>query len=381
MINLHRFNRLGFTLLTLLFAFFVVAASSCSGESTDNETPADDEVEEEEEEINPYIEYDGLNGTAVNPIINQVFTADPSAKVFNDRIYVYTSHDLEDQTNYQMTDYHVFSSDDMVNWQDHGPIFSKSDTTWVTYLFAPDCAYSETTGKYYLYFPDSGDGIGVAVSDSPAGPFEDALDEPLVSRSTPGVEDVDWVFDPMCFIDDDGQAYLYFGGGMPSDKDNCRVIRLNDDMISLKDASATKIVAPNFFEAAFMNKRDGVYYLSYSTTFDTTSGEIDYMTSDDPMTGFEHKGTVLPNPPYNNGNNNHHSILEFGDNWYVFYHNRRIANREGYSVYQRSVTVDYLYFDENGDIITVEPTTGNVKQLKDVDAFSLIEAEMMADQR
>jgi arabinoxylan arabinofuranohydrolase len=326
-------------------------------------------------------EYDGLNGLVRNPIISHVFTADPSAKVFNGRIYVYTSHDLDDQSTYAMRDYHVFSSNDLVNWQDHGVILDEKDVTWTGSLYAPDCAYGKKTGKYYLYFPNTGSGVGVAVSDSPAGPFVDALGKPLVDRNTPGVSDVEWVFDPMCFVDDDGQAYLYFGGGPQNSGDNVRVIRLNDDMISLADATATPIAAPDFFEASFLHKREGKYYFSYSTTFANHSAEIDYLTSDNPMTGFQHVGTILPNPEGNNYNNNHQSIVEYEGNWYIFYHNRVLANRDGFSNYQRSITLDQLSYDASGNIAKLDGTHGTIHQLRPLDAFSRLEGETLADQR
>lgn len=327
------------------------------------------------------IDYDGLNGIVQNPIISHVFTADPSAKVFEDRIYVYASHDLDDQDDYLMTDFHVFSSNDLVNWQDHGVALDAADMPWVSRLYAPDAAHSEVTGKYYLYFANGGSNIGVAVSDSPAGPFEDAIGGPLVTRSTPGVEDVDWIFDPGVFVDDDGQAYLYFGGGMPDTGDNARVIRLAEDMVSLADDEATTIEAPDFFEASYMHKREDTYYFSYSTTFAEHTATIDYMMSDDPMTGFEFGGTILPNPAGNYSGNNHHSVVEYQGAWYVFYHNRVLARQNGYSDFQRSVTLDQLNYDAGGSIVEVPARQSEVHQLRNLDAFSRLEAEAMADQR
>ncbi len=327
------------------------------------------------------MEYAGLLGKAQNPIVSHIYTADPSARVFEGRIYVYASHDLDEQDDYDMTDYHVFSSDDLVNWQDHGVALRAADIPWATRLYAPDGAYSEATGKYYLYFPNGGDSIGVAVSDSPAGPFVDALGKPLITRSTPGVEDVEWVFDPSCFVDDDGQAYLYFGGGMPDTGDNARVIRLGEDMVSLADESATIVEVPDFFEAAFLHERQGKYYLSYSTTFADHPAFIDYMMSDDPMTGFTYGGTVIKNPTGNNGNNNHHSIVEYEGGWYIFYHNRVLSNREGRSDYQRSITLDTLSYGADGSIDEVPIRGGAVAQLKNLDATARLEAETMADQR
>lgn len=309
------------------------------------------------------------NGFARNPIVSHVFTADPAARVFEGRVYVYTSHDLDEQMGYDMTDYHAFSSDDLVNWQDHGVVLDAKDISWTDRLYAPDCCHSPVTGKYYLYFPNAGSGIGVAVSDSPAGPFVDAIGKPLIDSNTPGVGDVDWIFDPACFVDDDGQAYLYFGGGPPDTGNNARVIRLNDDMISLKDPSATTIPAPDFFEASYLHKYNGKYYFSYSTTFANHSAEIDYLVSDNPMTGFEYAGTILPNPEGNNGNNNHHSIVEYEGKWYIFYHNRVLSNRDGFSDYQRSIAIAPLTYDADGKIVQVPAAGGRVAQLKSVPAF------------
>jgi arabinoxylan arabinofuranohydrolase len=328
------------------------------------------------------IEYDGLNGFARNPIIGHVFTADPSAHVFEGRIYVYASHDVDGQTGYNMKDYHVFSSNDLVNWQDHGVALDVANIKWARILYAPDCAYSKVTGKYYLYFPNGGTNIGVAVSDSPGGPFVDALGGPLVDIHTPGVEDVDWIFDPACFVDDDGQAYLYFGGGMPDTGDNARVIRLGADMVSLADASATVISAPDFFEASFMHRRGGKYYFSYSTTTATHAATIDYMMSDNPMTGFSYVGTVLPNPTLNYNQNNHHSIVEYEGSSYIFYHNREIVRRDKLSsTYTRSITLDHLAYAADGTMVPASRTTGKVAQLRNLDAFSRLEAETMGDQR
>jgi arabinoxylan arabinofuranohydrolase len=318
------------------------------------------------------------NASAKNPIVTHVFTADPSADVYEGRVYVFTSHDPDDQDAYDMVDYHAFSSDDLVNWQDHGVVLDSANISWTDRLYAPDTCYDEATGKYYLYFPNSGSAIGVAVSDVPGGPYVDAIGQPLINSNTPGAADVDWLFDPTCFIDDDGQAYLYFGGGPSGTGDNARVIRLGEDMTSLADDSATTIVAPDFFEASFMHKRDGRYYYSYSTGFDRHAPYIDYMISDAPMSGFEYVGTILPTPAENNGDNNHHSMLEYEGQWYIFYHNRVLANQVGKSNFQRSITLDKMSYDEAGLINQVPAEMGVVQQLRSVDAFSRIEAELIA---
>src|SRR5690606_23089888 len=150
------------------------------------------------------------DGRAHNPIATQIFTADPNAVVYGDRVYVYTSHDIDNQDNFDMVDSIAFSSDDMVNWQDHGVIIHADSLPWATNLYAPGaCSRND---KYYLYIPNSGSGIGVAVADDPGGPFVDPLGVALLTKSFPNAN-VPWLFDPACFVDDDGQGYLYFGGG------------------------------------------------------------------------------------------------------------------------------------------------------------------------
>lgn len=290
-----------------------------------------------------------LFGYADNPIVTHVYTADPSGFVANNRLYVVTSHDLDNQDGYDMYDYYLFSSADLVNWTDHGIIFDvRRDTSWANLAYAPDMAY--LNGHYYLIFPNGASSIGVAVSDSPEGPFTDHIGRPLIDKNTPN-SNVQWCFDPGIFIDDDGQVYCYFGGGGPG---NARVIKVNSDMKSV-NGSAVTIDAPNFFEASYMHKRNGIYYFSYSTT--TSAGlTIDYMTSSDPMTGFQHRGTILGNPWNNLGNNNHHSIVEYQGQWYIFYHNRAVSN----SVYQRSVCLDYLYYNSDGTIQRVNDTQEGV---------------------
>jgi len=133
------------------------------------------------------------------------FQADPSARVFNGRLYVYPSHDIAGSKDWDMVDWHVFSTDDMLHWKDHGVIFSLKDVKWATkHAWAPDCI--QRNGKYYFYFP-ADDQIGVAVSNSPTGPFKDALGKPLIAANEAGIRSID----PNIFIDDDGQAWLYFG--------------------------------------------------------------------------------------------------------------------------------------------------------------------------
>lgn len=315
------------------------------------------------------------------PIFYQRYTADPSALEANGRIYIYCSHDVYDPSRpgYIMNDITCISSDDLKNWTDHGEVFKASG--WASLSWAPSVVAKNN--KYYMYFGNSASGIGVAVSDSPAGPFKDALGKVLVNGSTPGVNPPSgfWCFDPAAFVDDDGQAYLYFGG---NGEGNTRVIKLNNDMISV-NGSASKIVAPIFFEASWMHKYNGKYYFSYSTNFSKGAATIDYMMSDNPMTGFQYKGTVLANPPQNEGNNNHQAIFSYKGNWYIAYHNRALAIANGASsgdarTYQRSICIDKMTYNTDGTIQKVTITTDGLTQLKKVNPYVTNEAETMAQE-
>jgi arabinoxylan arabinofuranohydrolase len=315
--------------------------------------------------------------TRGNPIVSQKYTADPAICVFNNRVYVYMSHDLDNQKDYWMNDMTIVSSDDLANWTDHLEPFKVPEcAAWARFAWAPTVVCRNK--KYYLYFGNGGSGIGVVTSDTPTGPWSDPRGSALVTTATPGAR-VQWCFDPAVFIDDDGQAYLYFGGGGPG---NSRVIKLNKDMISV-DGAAQEIQAPpdRFFEAIYMNKRKGIYYLTYSSDFSRGAARIEYMMSDKPMTGFVYKGVVLDNPPDNQGNNNHASLVEYKGEWYLAYHNRAQAMLDyassSYPAYHRSVCLDKLQFNPDGTIQKVIPTVAGVPQLKYLNPFAVNQAETM----
>ena len=318
------------------------------------------------------------NGRARNPLISQVFTADPNAVVYGERLYLYVSHDVDGQDGYDMVDYRAFSSRDMVNWQDHGVVIDVGSLPWAKNLYAPGACTKN--GKYYLYMPNGGTSIGVAVADDPGGPFVDPLGRALITKDFPNAN-VPWLFDPACFVDDDGQAYLYFGGGDDRGQ-NARVIRLNDDMISLRDASATTIPTTAFFEASFVHKRAGTYYFTYSSDFsEGHSGALEYATSTSPMSGFVYRGQFLPNSPINNGNNNHGSIIDFHGNTYLFYHARKLQQKLGVNkVNNRSVALQRLDYDAAGLIVPTTMSTDDftVPQLACLDGFAWAPAEGFA---
>ncbi len=316
------------------------------------------------------------------PIFYQRYTADPSGLEANGRLYLYCSHDVYDSSRpgYIMNDITCISTDDLKNWTDHGEVFKASG--WASLSWAP--VVVAKNNKYYMYYGNGAGGIGVAVSNSPAGPFTDALGKALVNNSTPGVNPPSgfWCFDPGAFVDDNGQAYLYFGG---NGEGNTRVIKLNDDMISI-NGSASSITAPIFFEDSWIHKYNGKYYYSYSTNFSKGAATIDYMMSDNPMTGFQYKGTVLANPPLNEGNNNHHAIFSFKGKWYIAYHNRAVAINNGAPsgdarTYQRSVCIDQLNYNTDGTIQKVTITQDGLTQLKAVNPFITNEAETMAQEK
>jgi beta-xylosidase len=265
------------------------------------------------------------------------FHADPSARVFGDRLYIYPSHDAVGARNWKsMVDWHVFSTNDMKKWTDHGVIFSLEDITWADMeAWAPDCI--ERNGKYYFYFTAGGH-IGVAVSDSPVGPFKDALGKPLVKKNEAGIH---YMIDPCVFIDEDGQAYLYVGGAR-----QLGVVKLKEDMIT-RDGSIQRLDMHGFYEGVWIHKRNGIYYASYPTR---PSGKMAnvmlYSTTKSPLGPFESKGELIDN----HSHNNHGSIAKFKEQWYLFYH------VEGPSHWERRVCVEPLFYNEDGTIKAMRMT-------------------------
>lgn len=275
-----------------------------------------------------------------NPILPD-FQADPSARVFNDTCWIYPSHDVAGSKGWDMVDWHTFSSTDLVNWKDHGVIFSLKDITWSKkWAWAPDCIFRN--GKYYFYYP-ADDQIGVAVSDRPNGPFTDPLQKPLIARKEGNTR----VMDPNIFIDDDGQAYLYFGNN------GLRVVKLKEDMI-IRDGEISTLDVKNFHEGVWVFKRKGLYYVTYPSYFNKKANLLEYSVGKTPYGPFEHKGVIIDN----NSRNVHHSIVEIKGKWYLFYH------IEGPSAYERRVCVENLNFNADGTIKPIVMTKKGVKVIK-----------------
>jgi len=255
------------------------------------------------------------------------FHADPSARVFGDTVWIYPSHDLPGSTDWSMVDWHCFSSTDLVNWTDKGEIFGVKDLTWADkFAWAPDCI--SRNGKFYFYFPADFQ-IGVAVSNSPSGPFTDALGKPLISRGEGGTT----AMDPNVFIDDN-QAYLLWG------QNELCMVKLKDDMIT-KEGEIMKIPIKNFHEGIWMHKREDLYYLSYpSDKGKKVANLLEYSVGKSVMGPFEYQGIIMDN----DSRNVHHSIVEINTKWYLFYH------VQGPSPYERRVCMELLEYNMDGTI-------------------------------
>jgi len=286
-----------------------------------------------------------------NPILTSIFTADPSAHVWEDgRLYLYASHDIFPSRGSDFMDkYHVFSTDNLVDWVDEGEILGSDDVEWGRpeggFMWAPDAAYKD--GKYYFYFPHpSGTNwnntwkIGVATSDKPAADFEDQG----YIQGLPG----DSLIDPSVFRDDDGSYYLYVGGG-----GKAFGVKLADDMISMDGQPKRFSELADFHEASWAFKRNGVYYLIYSDNH-SEGNQMRYATSDNPLGPWTNRGVFLD--PVKNSGTSHGSVAEYKGNWYLFYHNAEISSNGTL----RSVCVDRLFFNEDGTIRKVVQTSEGV---------------------
>lgn len=279
-------------------------------------------------------------GHAQRPILPD-FYADPTARIFNGEVWLYPSHDIAGSSGWNMVDWHAFSSVDLVHWTDHGVIFSLKDLTWADkFAWAPDCI--ARNGKYYFYFPADFQ-IGVAVADNPAGPFKDALGRPLIARDESGSK----AMDPCVFLDEDGQAYLYYG------QNQLFVVKLGGDMIS-RTSPLMALDVHNYHEGIWVHKRNGLYYFSYpSSKGDRIANLLEYSTAPTPTGPFTYRGVIMDN----RSRNVQHSIIQVGDRWLLFYH------VQGPSPYERRVCVEDLSYNSDGTIRPVPMTRDGAKPL------------------
>jgi hypothetical protein len=359
-------------MLKLAAGSLLLAAAACAGPAP--ETAGSGGPEPRSPEGHRYLS---------QPLVSEIFTADPSAHVFDGRIYVYGSHDVEGTTpeddlgsHFEMRDYRVLSMDRVGGAVTVHPVgLDVGDVPWATkQMWAPDAAFKN--GRYYLYFPaKDAQGvfrIGVATSARPEGPFRA---EPQPIRGS-------FSIDPAVFTDDDGESYLYFGGiwggqlqcwATGQYNPGCgrtdhqvadrpalmpKVAKLTPDMLQLAEPPRDAVIVDaqgrplldgdrdrRFFEAAWLHKFGGRYYLSYSTG-DTHF--IAYATGDSPYGPFTHRGNVLL--PVQ-GWTNHHSIVQVGERWYLFYHDTQLSNR----THLRNIKVTELRHNADGTIQTVDP--------------------------
>jgi len=291
--------------------------------------------------------------TSHNPIMTHTFGADPTVLVYKDRVYIYMTGDTLEYDHYleiknnsysTITTLRVISSADLVNWVYHEPIKVAGDngiTEWAGRSWAPAIVCKEMDGKdkFFLYFSNNANGVGVLTADTPLGPWTDPIGRALITKQTPNCSDIPWLFDPAVLVDDDGRAYIYFGGGVPdgraADPGSCRVAALGSDMVSLA-GNPVKLDVPFFFEAALMNKINGKYIFSYCTNWSITDearsrlridrAVIATMTGNNPMGPFTFERTLFRNPGSFFGiwGNNHHHIFEFKEQWYLAYHSQLI---------------------------------------------------------
>ncbi|GHJ43747.1 hypothetical protein Cs7R123_10890 [Catellatospora sp. TT07R-123] len=310
---------------------------------------------------------------ADNPIVQHIYTADPAPLVYNGRVYLYTGHDEDASTYFTMRDWRVWSSADMVNWTDHGSPMSLATFSWASSdAWAGQAVYRN--GKFYWYVPmrmsNGSQAIGVGVSDSPTGPFRDALGRPLIQGSE---------IDPTVFIDTDGQAYLYYGNP------HLWYVRLNADMISYS-GSPTQIPLttsgfgtrsgdanrPTLYEEGpWFYKRNSLYYMVFAAK--CCSEFIAYSTSTSPTGPWTYRGTIMPTQ--GGSFTNHPGVVDFNGGSYFFYHNGALPGGGGYT---RSVAVEKFSYNSDGTIPTINMTATGAPQAGTLDPYVRQEAETIA---
>ncbi|OFY73301.1 MAG: alpha-N-arabinofuranosidase [Bacteroidetes bacterium RBG_19FT_COMBO_42_7] len=289
-----------------------------------------------------------------NPVIRDQFSADPTARVFNGKVYLFPSHDIPAPASFPrkdwfcMEDYHVFSSSNLTEWIDHGVIVSQEKVDWVNptsfSMWAPDCV--ERNGKYYFYFPANiktgrGFGIGVAIADKPEGSYVPHK-EPITNVR--GI-------DPCVFIDKDGQAYIYYS------LNRIFAARLKDNMTELASEPVVlgDLPTKGLVEGPFFFERNGKYYLTYPHV-ENKIERLEYAMGDNPLGPFKVTGVIMDETPMGTWTN-HHSLVQYKNQWYLFYHQSAYSPKFDKN---RSVCIDSLFFNEDGTIRKVVPTNRGV---------------------
>ncbi len=290
-----------------------------------------------------------------NPIIKDKYTADPAALVYNDKVYLYTGHDEapNDFNFYKMNEWLVYSSSDMVRWKSHPVPLKVTDFAWAK-ADAWAGQVIERNGKFYWYVAIShatipGKSIGVAVSDSPIGPFKDVLGKAIITNEMTTETKIDWDdIDPSVIIDDDGQGYLFWGNTV------CHYAKLKENMIELEGPIQT-INLPNYTEAPWIHKHKDWYYLSYASEFPE---KIVYAMSKSVNGPWEYKGIL--NELAGNSNTNHQAIIDFKGIPYFIYHTGGIQPNGG--SFRRSVCIDKLYYNEDGTMKRIIMTSEGIQK-------------------
>ena len=339
-------------------------------------------------------------GLADNPISTYHYLADPGAAADDEYFYIITDSDDPAPANsdgYKIYALYAFRSKDMQNWTDYGIIYDARKVNGINDIWASGIAVHN--GTFYIVFPDGGGG-GIGYIKAPAidGPWTNAVgqgkDKLVGGRGIIGCDGVSWCFDPGIFIDDDGTTYVTWGGGESNSRpntDNFDIVKLND----AKDApvgngshvKVNNLPTRKMLEASYIHKHGSNYYFSYSTGWQQGAPTIDYGMSNNVMGPYTWKGTILGDPSMNgrsiNGNNNHHGIAEFKGHSYVVYHDRRIAKgHNGLEIipaddgkpnpnegYHRSVSVDEMFYNNDGTIKTVTVTNEGPKQIENFDPY------------
>ena len=303
---------------------------------------------------------------AQDPIIQTKYTADPAPMVHKDTVFLYTTHDEDDADGFKMLDWLLYTSTDMVNWTDRGVVATLKDFAWnprVNGAWALEVI--ERNGRFYMYCPIHGNGIGVLVADTPYGPFEDPIEKPLVWQKEHWND-----IDPTVFIDDDGQAYMYWGNP------DVYYVKLNEDMISTSGEIVKLPKQQHYQEGPWCYKRNGRYYMAFAST--CCPEGIGYAMSDSPTGPWTTMGYIME--PTHRSRGNHPGIIDFKGKSYVFglnYDLLRIDTPQHHE--RRSVSVAEMKYNEDGTIQTVPYWKDTVlEQVGTFDPYQKVEAETMA---